>query len=78
MAGPTPGGAIMTISEFSMLPLLERIQKFRDIADSARAQAESASSQVARMSYVLIAQHWEALATDAEQKLESGKRWLRE
>jgi|GraSoi_2013_40cm_1033754.scaffolds.fasta_scaffold34310_2 hypothetical protein len=68
----------MTIGEFSELPLMERIQKYRAMALRARKEAERASSKVARKSYALIADHWDALAVDAEKKLESGKNWLLE
>jgi hypothetical protein len=64
----------MTISEVSDLPLLERIQKYRDMAGDARKEAATASSQVTRRSYVLIAEHWEALAADAQRKLGSGSK----
>ena len=73
-----PDGAAMTIGEFSELPLMERIQKYRAMAGNARLQASSATSQVARQSYALIAEHWEALAKDAEERLGSGRNWLLE
>jgi hypothetical protein len=69
----------MSFGEFSDLPLLERIQKYRAMATDARKQAEMTSSQTARRSYVVIAEHWEALAADAQRRLGSGKKnWLLE
>ena len=68
----------MSFGEFSDLPLLERIQKYRAMAGDARKQAEATSSQTARRSYVVIAEHWEALAADAERKLGARKAWLLE
>jgi hypothetical protein len=68
----------MAIGEFSNLPLMERIQKYRTMAGDARKEAATASSQVARRSYILIAEHWEALASDAERKLGSGSKWTLE
>ena len=68
----------MSIGEFSDLPLMERIQKYRVMAGDARKEAAAASSQVTRRSYVLIAEHWEALAADAERRLGSGTKWTLE
>jgi hypothetical protein len=62
----------MSISENSDLPLLERIQKYRDMALDARGKAETVTSQTARRMYIVLAEHWDALAVEVEQSLKIG------
>ena len=50
------------------LPLLERIQKYRDMAADAQGKADAANSPTARSMYLVLAKHWEALATEAEAR----------
>jgi hypothetical protein len=60
----------VAITEFSHLPFLERIQKYREMAAEARKHAEETTSQTARQSYLVIAQHWETLAAVSEVLLQ--------
>ena len=62
----------MAITENSDLPLLERIQKYRDMAVDARGKAETVTSQTARRMYLVLAEHWDALALDVERSLRIG------
>lgn len=60
----------MTVSDLSELPALERIQRYLDLADNARHDAERCKGAL-RESYLRIADHWESLARDAEKRLNS-------
>jgi len=51
----------------SDLPPLERISHYLNFAEDARREAERAKGS-ARTSYLLIADHWERLATEAAKE----------
>jgi len=71
-AGRQPAGADMTTGEISDLPLLERIQKYRDMAAEARRKSAATSTSFVRESYLVIAEHWEVLAVEAEFRIGGG------
>ena len=58
------------MADLSELPALERIQRYLDLADDARQDAERCKG-VRRESYLRIADHWESLARDAGKRLNS-------
>ena len=51
------------LPELSQLPPLERMQRYIDLAEDARREAER-SMGVARTAYLIIAEQWERLATE--------------
>ena len=56
--------------EVSKLPPSARMQRYIDLADDARREAAQASG-AARTCYLIIAEQWELLATEAARELAS-------
>lgn len=55
------------LSNLSQLPPLERMQRYIDLAEDARREAER-SSGVARSAYLTMAEQWERLATEVARQ----------
>lgn len=56
------------MSDLSDLPPLERIQRYLDRAEAARALATNSTGEL-RRSQILIAEHWERLASDTAKEM---------
>jgi hypothetical protein len=66
----------MADAELSDLPLTERVRHYRELAMNSRKLAQSAANQDRRDLLLLIAEQWERLAGDDEQRLARGKSYL--
>ena len=60
------------MTDFSHLPLRERVKKYREQAAEARRVAGRIDDRDIRDAYIIIAERWEALALDVERRLARG------
>ncbi len=63
------------MTDFSHLPLRERVKKYREQAAEARKAAARIDDRSIREAYIIIAERWEALALNVEWRLARGKDW---
>ena len=61
------------MTQFSELPLLERMKAYRDLATKSLDRANASNSEVAREHYVFMAAQWDELAKDIELHLARAK-----
>ena len=59
----------MAVTEYSTMPLAERVRAYRALAEATRRQAERCNG-VARDTYLMIAEQWHRLAADIDSYLD--------
>ena len=63
------------MTENRELPPPERAKRYRAFAEDARKEAERVTDRKVREAYIIIAERWEDMAADVEQRLARGKDW---
>ena len=61
------------MTDYSVLPLLERMKAYRDLAVKALDHANASDSKVVREHYLFIAAQWDELVKDVELRLARGE-----
>jgi hypothetical protein len=66
-------GVLLVATEFSELPLEERMKAYHEQALKALKAAEASASKTRREHFLFIAVQWEEMAKDIERKLKNAK-----
>jgi hypothetical protein len=61
----------MATTPHGQLSPITHIRLLHELAADARKDAEAATDNAARESYIVVAEHWEKLAAEAERRLSS-------